>query len=87
MCGSCWQCQCRDKWDYLVTTGTVCVYIYSLCIYYDRECFVLSCKGGWGGVVGGGWGVRPGRVMCGNTRFTVCLSRDSIKNVLFSLMQ
>ena len=29
---------------------------------------------GWGG-----GGVRPGRVVCGNTRFTACLSRDSKK--------
>ena len=47
---------------------------------------VLCCAVREGGVGwwGGWWGVRPGRVVCGNTRFTACLSRDSTKKMLFS---
>ena len=32
----------------------------SLCAYYYRECFVLRCKGVWGGVVGGVMGGATG---------------------------
>ena len=47
---------------------------------------MLRCKGGWGEVVGGGGGVmRPGRVVCGNIRFTACVSRDSVENMWMSL--